>query len=470
MFFPRLQHLLCVATATLSLSLIRVEAATTTLLDLNFNSASASYPYFASTALTPSSGSISPTTTLANNGFPSAPTSGYLALTPNASAVTAGSFFGGWAANVTLGTINSPYTAGGFGQTDLSKVSFTARVRARGLPSTGAVVILKLHATGDNPNAVPGGYKRIMFEPVFINGSDWATIGGTLDNAGLIAAKGTSYNFPANAASYTALIELSGFNRLGTTGYTAYADNPTVPASGGRKNPGFDLTASSVRVEIDDVKLVVTDPATTGYLSSTTPAQLLRNGNFVQGESNWTVFEGAYVNSSDPWSEDGSTFLFWPGWQGGQYAGAMQQGISFNSANGDYFTATFRAKFETNYKASSTIVSFMDTAAITEYSRTDLSEDVSQGLGQWKTYKASFKANASQLAAGAMTLKIQPLGRNNSGAAFSSLLVDDVVLSQTSSSVIGPQIGVRLNGARQSDDATVTMVAPLVGRTTTSTV
>jgi beta-glucanase (GH16 family) len=468
--FPRLQHLLYVAIATLSLSLTKVEAATTTLLDLNFNTASASYSYFASTALSPSSGNISPTTNLANNGFPTAPTSGYLALTPNASAVTAGSFFGGWAANVTLGTINSPYTLGGFGQSDLSKVSFTARVRARGMPSTGAVVILKLHATGDNANAVPGGYKRIMFEPVFLSGNDWTTIGGTLDNAGLIAGKGTSYNFPANAATYTALIELSGFNRFGTARYTAYANNPTIAAPDGRKNPGFDLTASNIRVEIDDVKLVVTDAATTGYIAATTPAQLLRNGSFVQGESNWTVFEGAYVNSSDPWSEDGSTFLFWPGWSGGAYAGAMQQGISFNSANGDYFTATFRAKFETNYKASSTIVAFMDTAAIAEYSRTDLSEDISQGLGQWKTYKASFKANASQLAAGAMTLKIQPLGRNTSGAPFSSLLVDDVVLSQTSSSVIGPQIGVRINGTRQSDDATVNMVAPLVGRTTTSTV
>ena len=470
MLFHRSQCYLWAALAILSFSSTRVDAATSTLLDLNFNSSTTAYAYFASTALSPGSGNISPTTTLANNGFPTAPTSGYLALTPNASAVTAASFYGGWAANVTLGTVNSPYTAGGFGQSDLSKVSFTARIRARGMPSTGAVVILKLHATGDNPNAVPGGYKRIMFEPVFINGSDWTTIGGTLDTAGLIAGKGTSYSFPANAASYTALIELIGFNRFGTAGYTAYADNPTVAASGGRKNPGFDLTASNIRVEIDDVKIVVTDAATTGYIAATTPAQLLRNGNFVQGEANWTVFEGAYVNSSDPWSEDGSAFLFWPGWQGGQYAGAMQQGISFNSANGDYFTATFRAKFETNYKASSTIVAFMNSAATAEYSRADLSEDISQGLGQWKTYKASFKANASQLAAGAMTLKIQPLGRNNSGVAFSSLLVDDVVLSQTSSSVIGPQIGIRLNGARQSDDATVNMVAPLVGRTTTSTV
>jgi beta-glucanase (GH16 family) len=465
--FNRPQRYLCAALATLSFSITSVYAATSTLLDLNFNTASASYAYFASTALSPGSGNISPTTTLANNGFPTAPTSGYLALTPNASAVTANSFFGGWAANVTLGTINSPYTLGGFGQSDLSKVSFTAKVRARGMPSTGAVVILKLHATGDNPNIVPSGYRRIMFEPVFLTGNDWTTIGGTLDTAGLIAGKGTSYNFPANAATYTALIELSGFNRLGTDGYTAYANNPTVAASGGRKNPGFDLTASNIRVEIDDVKLVVTDAATTGYIAATTPAQLLRNGNFVQGEASWTVFEGAYVNSSDPWSEDGSTFLFWPGWQGGPYAGAMQQGISFNSANGDYFTATFRAKFETNYKASSTIVAFMDTAAIAEYSRTDLSEDISQGLGQWKTYKASFKANASQLAAGAMTLKIQPLGRNTSGAAFSSLLVDDVVLSQANSADIGPQIRVRLNGAPQTDGGQNILVSPLVGKTST---
>ena len=463
---PRSQRYLCAAFATLSFSLTRVEAATTTLLDLNFNSSTTSYAYFASTALTPGSGFISPTTTLANNSFPTAPTSGYLALTPNASAVTAGSYYGGWAANVTLGTVNSLYTAGGFGQSDLSKVSFTAKVRARGVPSTGAVVILKLHATGDNPNSVPGGYKRIMFEPVFINGSDWTTIGGTLDTAGLIAGKGTSYNFSANAATYTALIELSGFNRIGTTGYTAYADNPTVPAAGGRKNPGFDLTASNIRVEIDDVKLVVTDAATTGYIAATTPAQLLRNGKFAQGEGNWTVFEGAYVNTSDSYSEDGTAFLFWPGWSGGAYAGAMQQGISFNSANGDYFTATFRAKFETNYKAGSTIVAFMDSAAIAEYSRADLSEDISKNLGQWQTYKASFKANASQLAAGAMTLKIQPLGRNTSGAEFSSVLVDDVVLSQATSASVGPQIVVKVDGTPQANNSTATLVSPLISKTT----
>ena len=473
MLFPRLQRPLCVAIATLSFSLTKVEAATATLLDLNFNTLTSAYAGWGSTALTGSPGNgvstINPTT-LSSPLFSTAPTSGYLAMTPNASAVNANSYYGGWAANVTFETINSPYTAGGLGQSDPSKISLTAKIRARGMPAnTGAVVILKIQATGDNPGAV-WSYKRIMFEPTFLAGNDWTTVGGTFDTAGLIAAKGTTYNFPYNAANYTVIVEASGFNRFGTANYTAYANNPTVAASGGRKNPGFDLTASNVRVEIDDVKLVVTDAATTGYIAATTPAQLLRNGSFVQGESNWTVFEGAFVNSSDPWSEDGSAFLFWPGWSGGVNAGAMQQGISFNSANGDYFTATFRAKFETNYKASSTIVAFMDTAAVAEYSRTDLSEDISKNLGQWQTYKASFKANASQLAAGAMTLKIQPLGRNTSGAEFSSLLVDDVVLSQATSASVGPQISVKVDKAAQADNSTATLVSPLVGKTTSYSV
>ena len=470
MFFHRSQRYLCAAFATLSLSLTRVEAATTTLLDLNFNTPTSVYAAWGSTGLTGSPGNgvsnINPTTT-SSPLFSTAPTSGYLAMTPSASAVNANSYYGGWAANVTFETINSPYTAGGLGQSDPSKISLTAKIRARGMPAnTGAVVILKIQATGDKPDAA-SLYKRIMFEPTFLAGNDWTTVGGTFDTAGLTAAKGTTYNFPYNAATYTVIVEASGFNRFGTTGYVAYANNPTVPAANGRKNPGFDLTASAIRIEIDDVKLVVTDAATTGYIAATTPAQLLRNGNFVQGEANWTVFEGAYVNSSDPYSEDGSTFLFWPGWLGSAYAGAMQQGISFNSANGDYFTATFRAKFETNYKASSTIVAFMNSAATAEYSRAELSEDIAQGLGQWKTYKASFKANASQLAAGAMTLKIQPLGRNTSGAPFSSLLVDDVVLSQANSTDIGPQIRVRLNGAPQTDGGQNNLVSPLVGKTST---
>jgi len=391
-------------------------------------------------------------------------------MTPNASAVNANSYWGGWAANVTLATINSPYTAGGFGQSDASKISLTAKIRARGMPAnTGAVVILKIQATGDNPSLVTGGYKRIMFEPTFLAGNDWTTVGGTFDTAGLTAAKGTTYNFLYDAATYTVIVEASGFNRYGTAGYVAYANNPTVAASGGRKNPGFDLTASAIRIEIDDVKLVVTDPATTGYVAPTTPAQLLRNGDFASGEANWSVFEGAYVNSTDPWNEDSSAFLFIPGWSGSAYAGFMQNQIAFNSANGDYFTASFRAKFETNYKSDSTIVAFMDAGATTELYVANLAEEISQNLGQWHTYRASFKASTSQLATlnGKMTLKIQPIGRTATGVEFSSALIDNVVLSQVTSASVGPQIGVRLNSATQTDNGSTVLVSPPVGRPTT---
>ena len=126
MLFPRSQRYLCAALAILSFSFTRLEAATSTLLDLNFNTTTTGYPAWGSTALTGSPGNggstIFPTTS--NSGlFPTAPTSGYLALTPNASAVTAGTYYGGWAANVTLATINSLYSSGGFGQSDLSTIS-----------------------------------------------------------------------------------------------------------------------------------------------------------------------------------------------------------------------------------------------------------------------------------------------------------------------------------------------------------
>jgi beta-glucanase (GH16 family) len=338
----------------------------------------------------------------------------------------------------------------------------------------GAVVILKLHAGGDNPNLVTSGYKRIMFEPVFLSGNDWTTIGGTLDTAGLTTGKGTSYNFPNNAATYTAIIELSGFNRLGTDGYTAYANDPTVPAFDGRKNPGFDLTASNIRVEIDDVKLVVTDPATTGYVTPTTPAQLLRNGDFTNGEANWTVFLGAEVNSTDQWNEESGdansgsgAFMIIPGWKGSPYAGFMQNQIAFDSVNGDYFTASFRAKFDKNYKSESTIVAFMDAGGTTELCRADLAEEISQNLDQWHTYRASFKASASQLTAlnGKMTLKIQPIGRTVAGIEFSSALIDNVVLSQSTSASVGPQISVKLNATPQTDDGNTTLISPPVGKT-----
>jgi len=114
----------------------------------------------------------------------------------------------------------------------------------------------------------------------------------------------------------------------------------------------------------------------------------------------------------------------------------------------------------------------MDGGAVNELSRVDLAEEIAQNLGQWRTYTASFKATSNQLTSlnGAMTLKIQPLGRTVSSAEFSSALIDDVVLSQTNSAAVGPQIRVRINNAVQTDNGTNNLVSPLVGKTTTYTV
>ena len=470
--FAPLRFILSLSTL-LAVALSSGHAATTTMLDLNFNDTNTTYPAWGSTALTGSPGagvsSLKPTTT--NTGlFPTAPTSGYLALAPNASAVNSGTYWGGWAANTTLATINSPYTAGGFGQTDLSKISLTAKVRARGMPAGGAVVILKIQAAGDNPSLVPGGYQRVMFEPVFLSGNDWTTIGGSFDNTSLIAtsAQGTRYNFPTNAASYTVLVELSGFNRAGTTGYTAYANNPTVASSNGRKNPGFDLSASNIRVEIDDVKLVVTDASTTGFIAPTTPDQLLRNGSFDTGDGNWSFFEGAYLSTAG-WGENGNANVgLIPGFSGLPYAGFMQNQIGLSSTNGSFFTLTFRGKFEPNYSAGQTLVSFMNGNDTQTFKTVDINDQVAANLGQWATYTVRYNASAADLTAmnGNMSVKVQPLQRVV-GQSQASALIDDLVLRQQQSSVIGPQIAVKIGGKTFSDGQTNTLFAPLIGYSTT---
>jgi len=467
----RLQRFLCTTIATLSFSLTTVEAATKTLVDLNFNDATKSYTFYASSGVT-SRGTYAAVTSGANALFSTPPASGYLALTPDASTSTSS---GGWWAGAVLAPINSEYTAGGLGQSDLSKISLTAKVRVRGMPANGAAVILKLVASGDNPNSSTL-YKRIQFEPNFQAGNEWTTIGGTLDTAGLTTGQGSTYNFLTSAPSYQVIVELSGFNQYGTAGYVAY-NSPTGPSNGGRKNPGFGFT-SGIRVEVDDVKLVVTDPATTGYLAATIPAQLLRNGDFNSGDSNWNVFNGGWV-STEAWSEDSSKFLLIPGWAGGSDAGFMQSAISFTSANGNYFTATFRAKFDESYQAGSTIVAFMDGTGGANFKEIDISSEIKKYLGQWHTYTASFLASSANLttmtggaATGTMSLKIQPLNRvwDTTGTAAKSALFDNVVLSQATAASVGPQIAVKVDGIAQADNSTATLVSPLVGKTTSYSV
>ena len=471
MLSHRLQRYLWAIIATLSFSLTTVEAATKTLVDLNFNDATQSYTFYASSAVT-SRGTYAAVTSGANALFSTPPASGYLALTPDASTSTSS---GGWWAGAVLAPINSEYVAGGLGQSDLSKISLTAKVRVRGMPANGAAVILKLVASGDKPDSYTL-YKRIQFEPNFLAGNDWTTIGGTLDTAGLTAGKGSTYNFLTSASSYQVIVELSGYNQYGTSGYVAY-NSPTGPSNGGRKNPGFGFT-SGIRVEVDDVKLVVTDPATTGYVAPTTPAQLLRNGDFNSGDANWSVFNGGWV-STEAWSEDSSNFLLIPGWAGGSDAGFMQSAISFTSANGNYFTATFRAKFDESYQAGSTIVAFMDGTGGANFKEIDISSEIKKYLGQWHTYTTSFLASTANLTTmtggattGTMSLKIQPLNRvwDTTGAAAKSALFDNVVLSQATAASVGPQITVKVDGVQQANNSIATLVSPLVSKTTSYSV
>ena len=500
-------------------------------------------------------GSFSSTivTSLSNVGFPTAPTSGYLALTADSANKAANSSW--WAVQV-LANLATP---NGLGQTDLSKISFTAKVRAKGLPSTGAVAILKISALGDDPRQPTLGYKRITFEPVLLSGNDWVTIGGTFDDTGLQAAQGSRYNFTTTATSYEILVELSGYNQSTDSGYVAY-NSPTGPSNGGRKNPGLTPNAA-IRVEFDDVLLTVSNPAaqttaigtvspksggqgtsvtitgvafgssptvnfngtpatsvsvngggtsitavvpasaTTGKISVvgsnatassaydffiTTPSNLLADPDFDRSQAKefWTDFEGARIITTSNLAPDATTswnnipgaqantpYMFIPGWEGTPYGGFMQENIPFNRANGDFFTATFQAKFEGNFYADSTIIAFMD-GPTTEVATKDIKEEIEANQkidgenGSWRTYQATFKATPAILSAGRLTLKFQPKTRKLTDD-MGSVFVDQVSLTQTDSADIGPQISVKLNAAVQTDNGNTALISPPVGRPTT---
>jgi len=491
-------------------------------------------------------------TSLSDNGFPTAPTSGYLALTANSSSLSSNT--GWWAAQV-LANISTP---NGLSQTDLSKISFTAKVRAKGLPSGGAVAILRIMASGDNAGSYLA-YKRVTFEPILQNNNDWVTIGGTFDDTGLQAAQGSRYNFTTTATSYEIVVELSGYNQSTDPNYATY-NSPTGPSNGGRKNPGLAPNAA-IRVEFDDVLLTVSNPAsqttaigtvspksgvqgtsvtitgvafgssptvnfngrpatsvsvngdrtsitavvpagaTTGKITVvgsnatatspydffvTTTSNLLADPDFDRSQAKefWTDFEGARIITTSNLAPDATTswnnipgaqantpYMFIPGWEGTPYGGFMQENIPFNRANGDFFTATFQAKFEGNFYADSTIIAFMD-GPTTEVATKDIKEEIEANQkidgenGSWRTYQATFKATPAILSAGRLTLKFQPKTRKLTDD-MGSVFVDQVSLTQADSADIGPQISVKLNAAVQTDNGNTALISPPVGRPTT---
>jgi len=524
-------------------------AQSTVLYSENFNS-SKTLGWFGSDLGAGAFGSTIVTSLSNNNGFPTTATSGYLALTANSSSKATNA---GWYVAQVLTNITTP---NGLGQTDLSKISFTAKVRAKGLPTNGAVAILRIMASGDNPGSYLA-YKRITFEQILQNGngSDWVTIGGTFDDPGLQNAKGSRYNFSSTATSYEIVVEISGNNQSTAPGYVAY-NTPTGPSNLGRKNPGF-APNSGIRVEFDDILLTVSNPAaqttaigtvspksggtgtsvtitgvafgatptvsfngtpatsvivngggtsitavvpagaTTGKISVvgsnatassaynffvTTPSNLLADPNFdgSQGLEFWTYFEGARIITTSNLSPDATTgwnnipgvqantpYMFFPGWEGTPYGGFMQENIPFNTANGDFFTATFQAKFEGNFYADSTIIAFMD--GLTEIATKDITGEIKANQkidgesGSWRTYQATFKATPAILSAGRLSLKFQPITRTLT--TMGSLFVDQVSLTQANSADIGPQIAVKINEIFQpSNNASKTLISPIVGQ------
>ena len=145
----------------------------------------------------------------------------------------------------------------------------------------------------------------------------------------------------------------------------------------------------------------------------------------------------------------------------------MQNSVAVNSANGDFFTATFRAKFETNYKADRTLVAFMDGGGVNTFLEVNIADEIAPRLGQWATYQATFRASAANITAmnGTMSLKIQPIGRTV-GAAYSSVFIDNIVLTQGTASSVGPQIKIQVAGASRADGDTATLLSPGIGKTT----
>lgn len=105
-----------------------------------------------------------------------------------------------------------------------------------------------------------------------------------------------------------------------------------------------------------------------------------------------------------------------------------------------------------------------DTA---NFKAVEINDQVAANLGEWATYTVRYNASSADLAAmnGLMSVKIQPLGRRV-GAEQASALIDDLVLSQQSAAVVGPQLTVKVAGISYANGADATLFSPLLANTT----
>jgi beta-glucanase (GH16 family) len=207
-------------------------------------------------------------------------------------------------------------------------------------------------------------------------------------------------------------------------------------------------------------------------------SQLLSRGNFndypnpYSSMLPWESGGYAYINSWDPWSESGTPFMLFEPWRqiGLKFDPWFGQTVNFLKIDGDTFTASFRARFETNFRADRTLILFQTTAGVT-LSTSEITSLVNQRKGaNWYTYSATYKVPTNVMStiapngtSGQIRLVIQSIQHehvSDSGAA----LFDDIILSQSTPPTF-PQIAVSMNGAALSKSSSNNLVSPVIGKT-----
>ena len=244
-----------------------------------------------------------------------------------------------------------------------------------------------------------------------------------------------------------------------------------------------DATANNGQVALTIQNRTVV--ATTPTYPSTSKDQLLRNGNFnLSTDPNyssfvpplpdtyfWVPFEGAYVGLPEYVQADapptGSKILIL---QGQPYAGAWydgNNGIDIFPDAGSVFTLSFDAYFPSNYSATSTSISFWNYATQASLLDVNLNSQLATGLGAWKSYSVRFVPTSAQFEAlktGKLRLKVQTDGRTGTA------LFNNFVLRQQSTSEVGPQVSVKVDGVSQADNSTANLASPFVSKTTSYTI
>ena len=223
---------------------------------------------------------------------------------------------------------------------------------------------------------------------------------------------------------------------------------------------------------------------------------LLVNGDFSQGSTGWGgIFEGAYVvDINDPNEADKQDwcpapnggykrYLLFKGWYEPntttgilepatlKYPGAGQY-VSIKATNlathGRFFTASFNAKFDLDYKADKTVLILKNAQwgyGDTNYwmMQKDFTEEINANRGRFHTYKAVY-LRPTNLTLSGIGLIFQSYNFQCSETSPRTAIIDNIALSQQQASDVGPQLSVKIIGLEQTNGGTNNLVPPLVGK------